>query len=198
MDLMLEVLGNLKPKKCLEYGCGLSTLFFPNYLPESTQWISVEHHPIWFKNIKAENQRSNVHLNQLDVLENEANGFDNYIDFPTDQAPFDFILVDGVARELCIQKGLELLADDGLLVIHDCNRPTYHEAIKKFPEWLIMQDFRKTAGGFGFGRKNGEPADLFDLGYHQRLWKIDTQINNFFKFKYLIGKSSKPFALQIS
>ena len=198
MDLMLEILGNLKPKKCLEYGCGLSTLFFPGFLPSSTQWISVEHHPIWFKNIKEENQRSNVHLNQVDIQENEPHGFDDYINFPTDQAPFDFILVDGVAREACIEKGLGLLADDGLLVIHDCNRPAYHEAIKKFPKWLIIQDFRKTAGGFGFGTKNQPPTHLFDLDYHKNLWSIDTKINNFFKFKYLIGKKSKPFNLQTS
>ncbi len=203
IDLFTELLQNLKPKKVLEYGCGFSTLYYPGMLEKDASWISVEHDDQWYAQIapeiEAKNEKVKVFNVKPDIAEYPDDGyyehFHSYIHFPEQFAPFDLILVDGMARESCIENGMKLLAPDGVLVIHDCNRKKYQPYIKKFPFWVIMEDFRKTAGGFGFGRADKSLDNLIDFNRHAGLWKIDSVINNIFKFKYLIGKKSKPFRL---
>lgn len=203
IDLFTELLKNLKPDRVLEYGCGYSTLYYPPLLPKDSQWISVEHNQEWYEQIapeiEANDEKVKVFNVKPDIPEYPEDGyyehFKSYIHFPEKFAPFDLILVDGMAREDCIENGMKLLAPGGVLVIHDCNRKKYQAYIKKFRHWLIMEDFRKTAGGFGFGSMDKSLDRLVDFKKHASLWKKDSFINNLFKFKYLIGKQSKPFRL---
>lgn len=203
IDLFSEVLQNLKPQKVLEYGCGFSTLYYPQLLPENAEWVSVEHNDEWYEQIAPrihkEHARVRVFNIKPDIPEYPHDGyyehFKTYVDFPEDKAPFDLILVDGMAREACIEKSIGMLAPNGLLVVHDCNRRKYHENLKKYSNWIIMEDFRKTAGGFGWASNNVGLKYLADFKKHAQLWKIDSHINNFFKFKFLLGKKSKPFRM---
>jgi predicted O-methyltransferase YrrM len=203
IDLFREILENVNPEKVLEYGCGLSTLYYPDILSGSARWISVEHNDEWYEQIspKIREEQKKVSLFNVkpDIKKYPHDGyyehFHSYVDFPESHGPFDLILVDGMAREACIEKSMEMLTPDGLLVVHDCNRRKYHDYIKEYPNWLIMEDFRKTAGGFGFATKSRDITALFRVEHHRELWKTDSLINNFFKFKFLLNKPSKPFRM---
>lgn len=195
-----EIFQGLKPAKCLEYGCGTSTLYYLDFLPKTSQWYSIEHHKGWFDNIKSMNDRENLHLHHVAIENTEAPELesDSYVNFPEKIGQFDFILVDGIRRENCIRKAHDLLSENGVLIVHDSNRIQYHDLIKEFPNWMIIEDFRKSAGGIGFASKNLDVKKIIDLDQHVPLWKIDTKISNFFKFKYLLGKKSKSFRIQMS
>lgn len=195
-----ELFANFKPMKCLEYGCGTSTPYYMDHLPVGASWYSVEHHKGWFEKISAQIQRPNLHLDFVDIEGNEPKGpkDDVYAGLPKQNAPFDFILVDGIRRENCTELAHQFLSENGLVVVHDSNRVQYHEHIKKFKYWFILQDFRKSAGGLGLASNHVDVRQLVDLNAHAKLWKKDTAISNLFKFKYLMGKKSKPFKLEKS
>ncbi|OEK01789.1 hypothetical protein BFP97_09795 [Roseivirga sp. 4D4] len=200
ITIFQQLFTSLKPKKCLEYGCGTSTLYYLDFLPKETKWYSIEHHEEWFKKIHASNDRDNLELIHVLIGDNEPSSLedDDYVNYPEQFGKFDFILVDGIRREHCIQKAHDLLTDDGLLIVHDSNREQYHSLIKEFPNWMIIEDFRKSAGGIGFASKKLDLENVLDLDSHIGLWKLDTKISNFFKFKFLLGKKAKPFRFQRS
>ncbi len=199
-----ELLSNLKPKKCLEYGCGYSSLYFPAFLAKNASWMSVEHDKKWHAEVNRKNRNENVeifHINANNhnfIDEGEYKDFMSYVNFPESEAPFDFILVDGMARKACIEKAKKMLSEEGVVVVHDCNRGAYHQEIKKYKHWLILEDFRKTAGGIGLASNSVNIENLFDIQKHKEVWKKDTKISNLFKFKFMILKHGKPFRFQQS
>ncbi len=202
--LLRELLINLKPEKCLEYGCGYSSLYFPKFLPKSATWMSVEHNLKWYSEIKRKNRNSNVELFHINannhnyIDEGKYKDFMSYVNFPETKAPFDFILIDGMARNACIDKAKSMLSEKGVIVVHDSNRNAYHSKIKEFSNWMILEDFRKSAGGVGFASNKINIGKLFDIEYHRKIWKTDTKISNLFKFKFILLKRGKPFRFQRS
>ena len=200
ISIFQEVFKNLKPLKCLEYGCGTSTIYYLNHLPKEANWYSIEHHKGWFDKMQSQNDFSNLHLYHVELESTDPPSLENdtYVNYPEQFGQFDFILVDGIRRENCIRKAHDLLSENGLLVVHDSNRNYYHDLIKTFPNWMILEDFRKSAGGIGFASKKLDLSKLIDYDSHIPLWKTDTAISNFFKFKFLIGKKPKKFRFQKS
>jgi hypothetical protein len=57
-----DILKNLQPTKCLEWGCGYSTLFFPRFLRKNSEWVSIEHDKKWYIKIKSLNRNPNVKI----------------------------------------------------------------------------------------------------------------------------------------
>ncbi|MFC2125843.1 hypothetical protein ACFLU5_13630 [Bacteroidota bacterium] len=205
IELFIEILLNHQPKRVLEFGSGFSTLYYPDFLAEDAEWISVEHDRDWYENINDRvNSKEKVTIYQIDPEVNEwiYNGdysdFRTYVDFPLDHGKFDLILVDGMARESCIDKSLKLLNPNGLLIVHDGNIKAYQPHIKNYPKWLIFEDYRKTVGGFGFGSIELDLKNVFDIQKHAKIWSIDSKIHNFFKFKFLLGKKAKSFGYFLS
>ena len=200
IDLFKELFANLKPMKCLEYGCGTSTPYYIDHLSPDAEWGSVEHHQGWFDKIKEQISRPNLSLYHVVVEGNNGVSLeeDEYAHFPKQFAPFDFILVDGINRENCADAAKEMLSDRGVVLVHDSNRQRYHKHVKQYKYWFILEDFRKQAGGIGLASDHVDVTQLVDIETHSKLWKKDTAIFNFFKFKFLIGKKAKPFRLQTS
>ncbi|MEM9720208.1 MAG: hypothetical protein AAGA10_13200 [Bacteroidota bacterium] len=204
IDLFKEVLQNLQPKRVLEYGCGYSTLIFPNLLPANGEWISLEHNLEWLTEIKPRvtEGKKNVTVHEIKANADIWKGFGqypdfkDYVDFPKSLEKFDLVLVDGMAREACIDLAPELLNENGILVVHDANNKNYHSHIKQFPNWFMIQDHRKTAGGFGFASIHYPLDQLVDWDKHEKVWRMDAGVSNFMKFKFLIGKKTKPFSME--
>ena len=48
--------------------------------------------------------------------------FRNYVEYPAGLGEFDFILVDGRARQACLRRARSMLAKGGIVVMHDTNR----------------------------------------------------------------------------
>ncbi len=106
-----------------EYGSGTSTLFYPDYLDEDAKWTSLEHDREWYQNVKERMNRDKVTIHQVDpevsewVYNGDYNDFKTYVDFPRDLGKFDLILVDGMARESCIDRAIDLLNPNAVVHI---------------------------------------------------------------------------------
>lgn len=142
-----------EPAAALEWGSGSSTLFFPTFLAKGSTWHALEHDPSWA--FKVEHYLTQVHdgaRRQLVYIppnrpfqdgrdDGTFEAFRDYVTAPADLgAPYDVILVDGRARAACMQHGWELLAETGLMVLHDANRPEYHAGIPDDASTLWMRN----------------------------------------------------------
>jgi hypothetical protein len=63
---------------------------------------------------------------------------------------FDFILIDGRARNYCLIASRKLIENEGIVVLHDANR-SYYKHSDLFKYTLVFQDSRKDAGGIMLG-----------------------------------------------
>jgi predicted O-methyltransferase YrrM len=128
VDILDKLLSELKPKRCLEWGSGGSTLYFPEIHEKYIQlWLSIEHDRNWFDSLNECGYRPTVNL--------IYKPFPEYITFP--EGKFDFILVDGRQRLACLQaiKDKNLLAKNGIIVLHDSGRLRYRKGFDLFDHW---------------------------------------------------------------
>lgn len=126
--------------KVLEWGGGSSTVWLANHaesvttIEDSGEWV----HDLGI--ILQQNNISNVELRHRDrqskgILHSASRGccYDNYVlgasDMPN--STFDLVSVDGRAREHCLKEAVRLVkSTGGVLVLDNCNRERYQEAIK--------------------------------------------------------------------
>lgn len=131
----------LKPDwRCLEYGSGGSTIYFPQFVKT---WTSIESDYDYYSEIK-NHVPFNVSLN----LETDQ---EKYVD-ALGRFDFDFILVDGQWRKECLYAGLKKLNENGILLLHDADRKDYNEWVNDFPNKVLVRgelpegDFYKHRG----------------------------------------------------
>ena len=106
----------------LEFGSGRSTIFFAKKL---NKLISVENNKEWYTKVQSlleEQKIKNVdyRIANVDNDNPDISDYHNIIDEFNDEY-FDFILVDGVIRDLCALKAVCKLKSGGLLVIDNVN-----------------------------------------------------------------------------
>jgi len=126
-----EIIEKLKPKNCLEWGSGKSTLYFPETHKDIIQrWDSIEHDEKWFKELMKNKLPTNVYLFYVKLP--------NYITFPIHK--YDFIFVDGIERIKCIQYVSinKLLNKKGVLILHDSGRTRYQTASNYFKNNKVL------------------------------------------------------------
>ncbi len=109
IDVLIE---KYKPKKCLEWGSGNSTLYFPKH-ECIEKWVSVEHNGHYASYLKDKVDKKV----QLIFLQDSA---DNYVHCVEDT--FDFILIDGEFRDKCVVRAKEISNDDTIILLHDSAR----------------------------------------------------------------------------
>lgn len=115
-----NLLKELKPTYCLEWGSGGSTLYYSRL---AKHWLSVEHNGNYVKAL-APDLPSNVTL--IWAPEDEW-----YEDCVKHSRIFDFILIDGLHRERCLEIALDIISDNGIILLHDSGRAEYQDFIKK-------------------------------------------------------------------
>lgn len=112
----LETL-DLKDKNVLEFGAGFSTIWWAK---KANSVFSIEANKEWLQKISPEIAENK---NTIAVLREVNEGDQSKIDFYTDvseiQADFQIVIVDGILRNECLQKGIELLSVNGGLLIAD-------------------------------------------------------------------------------
>lgn len=205
IDIIEEVLKNKKPKRCLEWGSGYSTLYFPKMLDGGAKWFSIEHDIDWHSKIN--NLVSNAGKEALASLEGVSfyniqpdnpslkgscyggtNGYEfrSYIHFPEQLGKFDFILVDGRRRVWCLLVALQMIKDDGIVILHDANVTRYHEPFCLFHNKYQFKDMRRNlAGGIWIGSKLQKIEDIIDVRAHQEYWADVRMLNEAFYQKGL-------------
>lgn len=187
--ILEEILANLKPAYCLEWGSGFSTFHFPQLLPDLKKWYSLEHHKGWFDTVKSglTNPKVEVLLAEPDdrdyfsfkgkygpKLEGLYEDFHTYIELPKSFGlKFDFIFIDGRARKECLKAAYDLISDHGVVVVHDANRDAYFEDLPPFSSTFRLTDHRhhRKEGGIWIGRKAGKVEDLVDVETHRQVWQ---------------------------
>lgn len=180
IDILCEIIENLKPEKSFEWGSGFSTLFFPQLLSTTATWHSLEHNSDWFNHVNGYNTRSNVYVNHVPPdnkdfkQDGSFNDFKTYINFPTET--YDFILVDGRARKDCLEKAFQIIANNGIVVLHDANRTAYHLPLKKIKYQILLTDYHNGRGGIWAGSKSTPIETVLDIKKHQKLWRIHSII----------------------
>ena len=109
----------------LEFGSGRSTLWFAARI---SKLVSVEHDKDWHAKVSAslvQQRLANVDYRYLDVALEDFSATEMAIREITDPFPagsFDFVLVDGVHRDICTREALGLIRPGGILVIDNVNR----------------------------------------------------------------------------
>lgn len=167
LSQLLAALFPIQPKRMLEWGSGGSTLHWMTVLPSLTEVLSVEHNGAWFERVKRQLVDPRVNLVHVppspaapeprypattpleeriyedwcNRCEVDAELMKEYVGFPRDQGPFDFVFVDGRARNFCIELGLTLLSPGGILALHDAQRPEYHAAVRRAPRHQFLVPF---------------------------------------------------------
>lgn len=181
IGVLEDLLRSLKPKRVLEWGAGYGTLHFARFLPEDSLWIALEHDPVWASRIREMTVDPRVRIHTVlpdapDWKDRDRDGtyedFKSYVDFAARYAPFDFILVDGRARESCLERAHDLLSPHGVAALHDANRSFRRMPGGQFPSEAEFRDYRRWAGGLWLGSKGGSLADVLDLGRHGRIWRM--------------------------
>ena len=136
-------------KIMLEYGCGGSTTYFPQYVKE---YYSIEHDIEWFHKVKSKTQNLknlqifNIPKNSttknvvtardwfsLDISSKYKDFYD-YIRFPQKlNIKFDIVLIDGRARPECAKFISDFLNHNAIVFIHDYwLRKHYHVVEEKY------------------------------------------------------------------
>ena len=64
---------------------------------------------------------------------------------------FDFVLVDGRARIHCLVEGWKLLRPGGVILIHDAQRPEYHDTVRSLGRAVFLEPWEQ--GQICFVRK---------------------------------------------
>ena len=181
-DIIRDVLLRLQPTTCLEWGAGMGTLQFPALLSPASRWLSIEHDRRWAEVVRRANPRANVATalvppDQPDWTDDgTADAFASYLAYPARFGPYDFILVDGRARAAAIGLAHSLLAEGGVVILHDANRREYVDACGAFPHQVLFQDSRVSArrpsGGVWVGSLTRPLHTVLDVALHQRIWQF--------------------------
>lgn len=179
IELIEDVLGILRPSRCLEWGAGYSTLRFPERLERSARWDAVEHDRAWAERIEGLNRRPNTRVwrvapNRFPFTDPHGDGagadLADYVAFPERLGRFDFVLVDGRARKECLAKARELLEERGVVVLHDAERGHYRGAFSLFPRQVLLSGYREDGKALWLGSRARDVEALVRPGSYQRLW----------------------------
>lgn len=109
----------------LEFGSGRSTLWFAARVGKL---VSVEHDRDWYGRVSeslAQKKLLNVDYRCLEGDVNDARVMEAEIQAIANQfeaGHFDFVLIDGVCRDICAREAIRIIRPGGLLIIDNVNR----------------------------------------------------------------------------
>lgn len=139
-DQEIKIVEQYARGHCLEWGSGWSTTYFPKG-KDVDSWLAVEHNGNWIKKIK-DDCPDNVQI--VWILEGES-----YADcVQLSNRKFDFILIDGLNREKCLQNARKILSKDGVILLHDAGRSEYRDFIKRNGGVHLSEGEIPDKGGF--------------------------------------------------
>jgi hypothetical protein len=115
--------------KILEWGSGGSTLWFPRQCPQVI-WGAIESDPVYYEYLKPKlPDNAWINLNEtksgyLDIIEH-----------------YDFIIIDGLYRDECLEVGLKHLSSHphSQIILHDSGRKAYKDWYSKYPHKIIFE-----------------------------------------------------------
>jgi hypothetical protein len=152
------------PKHCLEWGVGGSTRALLAHCEFIERYVAIEHHPAWHDRVARlmRDPRLSLHLippdapaPASDASQREIQAWDqraevdptlmrSYVAFPRSLGlEFDFVLVDGRARNFCLAQGFSLLRSGGVLILHDAQRPETRAALNALGRAVFLEPWKQ-------------------------------------------------------
>ena len=150
--------------RVFEWGSGASTIYYPKYLNSigrDFDWHAIDNSRAWY--LKSQERIAEARLDGfVHVYYSEFPAFwefsgytladpippdseidyqavAKYVEFPKElDQRFDLVIIDGRYRRRCLITAKHVLADDGVLILHDAQRTHYHSSLSEFGqvEWL--------------------------------------------------------------
>jgi hypothetical protein len=148
-----------------EWGSGRSTIYYSKFLKSvgrDFEWHAMDNSPKWCE--RGQEKITRAHLSdQVHVYCSEFPAFwqlpgythndivlphpwstsDNvleYVDFPKRLGvQFDVIIVDGRFRRRCLLVAREVLASNGVVILHDAQRAHYHSSLSSYPHVRFLE-----------------------------------------------------------
>lgn len=163
------------PVKIFEWGSGRSTIYYSKYLRSKNvnfQWHAVDNNRFWYEkvlsDVKKEGLMFHIHLYLKEFLSfwqkpgwgqipppcgvfspKESNEW-AYIRLPQEMnQKFDIVIIDARFRRHCIQVTKDMLAPGGVVIMHDAQKPHYHQGLEDFP----LSSFYDTGSWYPFQKK---------------------------------------------
>jgi predicted O-methyltransferase YrrM len=125
IQIIVDLLNKHQARHCLEWGAGTSSVYFPKNNPFLEHWLAIEHNKVYDELFGEEAKK--YHSEIVVVPESE------YITFPRKyNKKFDFILIDGLFREECVDEAFNLIAENGIILLHDAGRIESAPILKKY------------------------------------------------------------------
>lgn len=140
---LAAALTSLQPRTVLEWGPGKSTSQMLA-CRSVARIVTIEHNAVWYNRyLRDFKTNSRVRIKHLvDMYE--------YVNFP--RGTFDLIYIDGRRRNQCLIRAQLLVSRNGLVLIHDAERPSYQNQIDLFPHraftshhWIAAMSFSRSA-----------------------------------------------------
>ncbi len=158
-----------KKLNILEWGSGKSTVYFSGILKKlgaDFRWHAVENYIPWHMKVdtwlkeKGLNSTTTVHLKNPTCEERkeiqEKSDLTEYVNFSKElNIKYDFILIDARRRVECMTIAAELVAKDGVVVLHDAERPDCLQ---------VMKELYRNGGEFVCENSSPVPGGI------QKLW----------------------------
>lgn len=138
--------------RVFEWGSGASTLWLA---ARAKEIISIEHDSAWATKVQARLDSSSFGAKvSLVHIPSEASGeitsqkrgfarqfFDNYVAaIDAFDGQFDFIVIDGRAREACLSKAVSRLSPGGRILLDDFKRERYQQAVRQLGLSVEIKD----------------------------------------------------------
>lgn len=117
--------------RVFEWGSGSSTIWWTRL---SRSVVSVEHDPVWHRLVSQRAPDATVLHRPLNA------GYENAI---REHGPVDVVLADGPRRAECVDPAIESLAEGGVIVWDNAERPEYEQALERLAG-LTRIDFPGT------------------------------------------------------
>ncbi len=130
IEIIDKILDDKRPKRCLEWGSGNSTVYFASKHPEIERWIAIEHNKTYLE-LLSERLPKNA---EIMVIENS----DSYIHEPQSMEKFDFILVDGQLRDECLEVAFNITNKGAIILLHDAGRQESALMMKKYKDRITI------------------------------------------------------------
>ncbi len=176
------IVQSLAPRRVLEWGAGGSTRAMLEEGAFIQRYVSIEHNRQWYELVRDKVRDPRLELRLVEPSEPEPKLLEQgsaaerkarreaitawrlraerdlalmraYVELPASLGEtFDFVLVDGRARSFCIRTGFSLLRPGGVLVLHDAQRPEYHEAMHAIGRAIFLEPWEQ--GQVCFVRKD--------------------------------------------
>jgi len=185
IKIMASLFETQRPRRVLEWGAGGATLYWPQRYDFIEEWIAIEHDEEFAEAVLAEAD-SKVGVLQLDAPQ--------YYEWARRIGQFNMIIVDGRHRVECLEVAREILAERGIVVLHDSGRPAYNEAWGVWPRREELYPGELPVGD-GYYKHRGSTVFWQDKGVKQAGWCRDYQAEPLERPEYeppeVIGKEAE-------